>query len=580
MKSTTRNSETPILDVKGLNVEFWVGGEWVTAARDINYTVMPGEVLAIVGESGSGKSVSSMTLLGLLPKNGRTSGSAKLNGVEMIGASQSTLRKARGNNIAVIFQEPMTALNPVFTIGFQICEALRVHNPTMLPQDARARALELLTLVEMPDPEKAFNSYPHQLSGGQRQRAMIAQSLSCDPDMLIADEPTTALDVTIQAEILELLRNLHARLNSAIVIITHDMGVVADLATNVIVMKQGDIVERGEVREIFHNPQHEYTKKLLDSVPHLGRGEATGKPAVEYDTEPMLALENVTLEYPKHGRVPAFKAIDNASFTIHPGEIVGLVGESGSGKTTIARAAVGLLPVAGGSMKLNGIELNGISRSDMAKLRKDIGIVFQDPGSSLNPRWPIGESIAEPLNLAGGFTKEEISKRVEELLDQVELPRSFRNRYPNELSGGQRQRIGIARALALEPKILVADEPTSALDVSVQKRVLELLLEIQQRLGFAVLFVTHDLALVDEIANRVVVLNHGKIVAQGTTDQILRNPQDPYTKRLVMAVPVPDPDEQVARRQARTASINLEEVAKAQAVAESAEPAADEPASE
>lgn len=576
MKSTTRNTETPILDVKGLNVEFWVGGEWVTAARDINYRVMPGEVLAIVGESGSGKSVSSMTLLGLLPKNGRTSGSAKLNGVEMIGASQSTLRKARGNDIAVIFQEPMTALNPVYTIGFQICEALRVHNPTMLPQDARERALELLMLVEMPDPEKAFNSYPHQLSGGQRQRAMIAQSLSCDPDMLIADEPTTALDVTIQAEILELLRNLHARLNSAIVIITHDMGVVADIATNVIVMKQGEIVERGEVREIFHNPQHEYTKKLLSSVPHLGRGEATGKPAVEYDTEPMLALENVTLEYPKHGRVPAFKAIDNASFTIHPGEIVGLVGESGSGKTTIARAAVGLLPVAGGSMKLNGIELNGISRSDMAKLRKDIGIVFQDPGSSLNPRWPIGESIAEPLNLAGGFTKEEISKRVEELLDQVELPRSFRNRYPNELSGGQRQRIGIARALALEPKILVADEPTSALDVSVQKRVLELLLEIQQRLGFAVLFVTHDLALVDAIANRVVVLNHGKIVEQGTTDQILRNPQDPYTKRLVMAVPVPDPDEQVARRQARTASINLEEVARAQATSEAAGAAASE----
>lgn len=575
MKSTTRNTETPILDVKGLNVEFWVGGEWVTAARDINYRVMPGEVLAIVGESGSGKSVSSMTLLGLLPKNGRTSGSAKLNGVEMIGASQSTLRKARGNDIAVIFQEPMTALNPVYTIGFQICEALRVHNPTMLPQDARERALELLTLVEMPDPEKAFNSYPHQLSGGQRQRAMIAQSLSCDPDMLIADEPTTALDVTIQAEILELLRNLHARLNSAIVIITHDMGVVADIATNVIVMKQGEIVERGDVREIFHNPQHEYTKKLLSSVPHLGRGEATGKPAVEYDTEPMLALENVTLEYPKHGRVPAFKAIDNASFTIHPGEIVGLVGESGSGKTTIARAAVGLLPVAGGSMKLNSIELNGISRSDMAKLRKDIGIVFQDPGSSLNPRWPIGESIAEPLNLAGGFTKEQISKRVEELLDQVELPRSFRNRYPNELSGGQRQRIGIARALALEPKILVADEPTSALDVSVQKRVLELLLEIQQRLGFAVLFVTHDLALVDEIANKVVVLNHGKIVEQGATDQILRNPQDPYTKRLVMAVPVPDPDEQTARRQARTASINLEDIAQAQAEAESAEPAAE-----
>ncbi|WP_271986005.1 ABC transporter ATP-binding protein [Pseudoclavibacter terrae] len=554
MSTTSRKDDTtPILEVQDLSVEFWVGGDWVPAAKDINYVVRPGEVLAIVGESGSGKSVSSMTLLDLLPKNGRTSGSAKLNGTELIGAPQSTLRRARGNDIAVIFQEPMTALNPVLTIGFQISEALRIHNPTMTPNDARERALELLRLVEMPNPAKAFDSYPHQLSGGQRQRAMIAQSLSCDPDLLIADEPTTALDVTIQAEILELMRSLHERLNSAIVIITHDMGVVADIADNVIVMKGGEIVERGTVREIFKNPQHAYTKTLLDAVPHLGTGDASGLDAREFTGEPALVVQNADIEYPKQGRVPAFKAVEDATFEIYPGEIVSVVGESGSGKTTVARAVVGLLPVAAGSMKLNGVELNGVSRQDLAKVRRDIGIVFQDPGSSLNPRWPVGQSIAEPLILEKKLTKAEIEARVGELLDQVELPRSFRNRYPNELSGGQRQRIGIARALALEPKLLVADEPTSALDVSVQKRVLELLVEIQQRLQFAVLFVTHDLAVVDQLANRVIVMNHGKIVEQGPTDQILRAPQDPYTQRLVAAVPVPDPDEQAIRREERAA---------------------------
>lgn len=570
-RSTARKDDlTPILEVKDLKVEFWVGGEWNTAAEDISYRVMPGEVLAIVGESGSGKSVSSMTLLGLLPRNSRTSGSAKLNGTEMIGAPAATLRRARGNDIAVIFQEPMTALNPVLTIGFQIVEALRIHNPAMTPSAAKDRAIELLTLVEMPDPQKAFASYPHQLSGGQRQRAMIAQSLSCDPDMLIADEPTTALDVTIQAEILELMRRLHERLNSAIVIITHDMGVVADIANNVIVMKSGRIVERGTVHDIFHRPQHEYTKTLLDSVPHLGTGEASGEAAEEREGEPALKLENVDLVYPKQGRVPAFKAVADASFEIYPGEIAGLVGESGSGKSTIARAAVGLLPVASGSMQLAGTELRGIGREGLARVRSEVGIVFQDPGSSLNPRWPIGQSISEPLLLSGKYGKskkesrEGISKRVEELLDQVQLPRSYRNRYPNELSGGQRQRIGIARALALEPKLLVADEPTSALDVSVQKRVLELLLEIQQRLGFAVLFVTHDLAVVDQIAHRVIVMNHGKIVEVGTTDQVLRDPRDPYTKRLVAAVPVPDPDEQAQRRFTRTERLQLEELERAQ----------------
>ena len=556
--TTSRKEDTaPILEVTGLGVDFFVDGDWVSATKDINFVVRPGEVLAIVGESGSGKSVSSMSLLGLLPKNGRATGSARLNGTELIDAPQATLRKARGKDIAVIFQEPMTALNPVYTIGFQIVEALRVHFP-LTPSQAKTRALELLALVEMPNPERAFDSYPHQLSGGQRQRAMIAQSLSCDPDMLIADEPTTALDVTIQAEILDLLRSLHQRLNSAIVLITHDMGVVADLANNVIVMKDGRVVERGTVHEIFHSPKEPYTQQLLASVPHLGTGVAVATADRVQTEEALLTLTDVDIEYPKRGRVPAFKAVNKASLVIHPGEIVGIVGESGSGKTTIARAVVGLLPVAGGTMMVNGQNMGTASAKELRAVRQKIGIVFQDPGSSLNPRWPIGQSIGEPLLLSGKHDASTINARVEELLDQVELPRSFRNRYPNELSGGQRQRVGIARALSLRPSLLVADEPTSALDVSVQARVLVLLQELQKELHFACLFVSHDLAVIDLLADRIVVMNHGTIVEQGNKEDVLRNPQHEYTKRLIAAVPLPDPTEQRIRREERTALRNSE----------------------
>lgn len=556
MDANTRADDGPILEVSHLNVDFFVGEQWVPAASDISYSVYPGEVLAIVGESGSGKSMSSMSILGLLPPNGRVSGSARLSGIEMIGASQHQLRTARGRRAAMIFQEPMTALNPVYTVGFQIVEALRVHFP-LTPSAARARALELLALVEMPSPEKAFDSYPHQLSGGQRQRAMIAQALSCDPDLLIADEPTTALDVTIQAEILDLLRNLHERLNSAIVLITHDMGVVADLATNVIVMKSGRIVERGTAEDIFANPQEQYTQLLLASVPHLGLGEAAQPVDEVVRGDAVLSLRDVDITYPKRGRVPEFKAVMDASFDIHPGEIVGVVGESGSGKTTLARATVGLLPVASGELRVNGLDLAQVPRKDLIAARRKIGIVFQDPGSSLNPRWPIGESIGEPLLLSGQFSRAQIAARVEELLDQVELPRSFRNRYPNELSGGQRQRVGIARALALNPSLLIADEPTSALDVSVQARVLELLQDIQSRLQFACLFVSHDLAVVDLLAHRIVVMQAGRIVEQGTKEQILRNPGEHYTRRLISAVPLPDPVQQRARRFARTGTISV-----------------------
>lgn len=576
-----------VLEVNNLYVDFGVNKEWVPAAIDLTYHVDAGEVLAIVGESGSGKSASSMALLGLLPSNSRVRGSVKLNGKELLGLGSGAMRSVRGSEVAVIFQEPMTALNPVYTVGEQIVETLRLHKP-ISPSKAAVEAKRMLELVELPDPEKAFSSFPHQLSGGQRQRAMIAQSLSCDPKLLIADEPTTALDVTVQAEILELMRNLKDKLDSAIILITHDMGVVADLSDRIAVMRRGRIVEQGNAREIFHAPQHPYTIELLNAVPHLGQregGEVIVDEALEAvieesdafegglesviessetvgivarestvaeDAPTVLELKDVAIEYPKQGRQPAFRAVEHANLLIRKGEIVGLVGESGSGKTTIGRAATGLLPVAEGSLTVDGIELRGASRATLAKVRKEVGMVFQDPSSSLNPRLPLGESIGEPLFLAGEAKGQELQRRIEILLDQVQLPRSYRNRYPHELSGGQKQRVGIARSLALRPSLLVADEPTSALDVSVQARVLELFRELQAEMGFACLFVTHDLAVVDALADRIVVMKNGNIVEQGDRDSILRSPQEAYTKRLLAAVPVPDPDEQAARRELRS----------------------------
>lgn len=538
----------PVLKVSGYNVEFWVDGVWYPAAIDMNYEVAAGEVLAIVGESGSGKSSSQMGLMSLLASNARVTGSVKVRGNEMVGVPINQVRKFRGREVAYIFQEPMTALNPVYTIGFQIVEALKNHF-SMSNKEAKKRAIELITMVEIPNPEKSFDKYPHQLSGGQRQRAMIAQSLSCDPGLLIADEPTTALDVTVQAEILDLMRNLKDKLNSAVVLITHDMGVVADLADRILVMKDGYTVEQGTSDQIFNNPQHPYTQALLASVPKLG---STAKRELTVQkAEPVLSLKDVEITYPKRGRVPAFTAASGVSFDIYPGEILGLVGESGSGKTTVGRAAIGLLPISGGSINLVGRDISKASQRQLREVRQHTGIVFQDPGSSLNPRLPIGESIGEPLLLAGKAKGEELNKMVEDLLDSVELPRSYRNRYPHELSGGQRQRVGIARALSLRPDLLIADEPTSALDVSVQARFLDLLLELQDELKFACLFISHDLAVVDMLAHRIAVMERGKLVEIGDRDQILKNPQEEYTKKLISAVPVPDPAEQKLRRLAR-----------------------------
>ncbi len=566
------DTEAPVLQVTDLGVDFYVDGAWYPAAAGVTYDVRPGEVLAIVGESGSGKTQSSMALMGLLPANGRARGSAKLGDRELIGMSSGRLRRIRGREISMIFQEPMTALNPVFTIGFQIVETLRTHFE-MGPAEARERALELLRLVEIPEPERRIDAYPHQLSGGQRQRAMIAQALACDPKLLIADEPTTALDVTVQAEILKLMRDLRERIDSGIVLITHDMGVVADMADKIIVMKDGKVVEQGDAREIFGNPQHEYTIKLLESVPHLGRsadalvqeqatervGGKSAKAKAATDTRPVvLDARDMVIEYPARKRQPAFRAVDGVSLQIRKGEVVGLVGESGSGKTTIGRAVVGLLPVTSGQLTIVGQDMVGASHKDLKPLRTKVGIVFQDPGSSLNPRLPIGESIAEPLLLHRGIKGEAMQREVERLLDQVRLPRAMRNRYPHELSGGQRQRVGIARSLALEPQLLVADEPTSALDVSVQATVLELFQELQREHGFACLFISHDLAVVEMLSDRIAVMHNGQLVEVGETSQVVNHPKDAYTQRLLAAVPVPDPDAQRERREARDALLEAQ----------------------
>ena len=544
----------PVLKVKDFTVEFWVDGTWYPAAVDMNFELNPGQVLAIVGESGSGKSTTAMGLMSLLASNARMYGSVKVKGQEMLGAKGSTLRKFRGKEVAYIFQEPMTALNPVYTIGFQIIETLRTHFD-MGPKEARVRALELITMVEIPDPEISIDKNPHQLSGGQRQRAMIAQALACDPGLLVADEPTTALDVTVQAEVLDLMRSLKDRLNSAILLITHDMGVVADMADEILVMKDGLTVEHGTADQIFNRPAHPYTQQLLAAVPKLG---TTARRALPYNErvkpQPVLKLENVTVAYPKRGRIPEFVAAKNVSLEIYPGEILGLVGESGSGKTTIGRAAIGLIPIKEGKLEIVGKDISHAKPKELSQIRRHTGIVFQDPASSLNPRLPIGESIGEPLFLAGEAKGEALAHRIEDLLDQVELPRSYRNRYPHELSGGQRQRVGIARALALTPDLLIADEPTSALDVSVQARFLDLLQELQGKLNFACLFISHDLAVVDILAHRIAVMQNGELVEVGDRDQILLHPKSDYTRRLISAVPVPDPAEQRIRREARLAN--------------------------
>ncbi|MFB7739926.1 ABC transporter ATP-binding protein [Streptomyces sp. NPDC056112] len=551
--TTGTTSSAPILSVEGLSVDFRIAGAWTPAVKHVSFSVAKGEVVALVGESGSGKSVSSMSVLGLLGPESRRRGSIQFDGTELIDLDAEALRAIRGKRIAMIFQEPMTALNPVYTIGEQIIEAIQCHEP--LPAaEARTRTLELLTTVGIPEPERRIDSYPHQLSGGQRQRAMIAMAVSGSPEVIIADEPTTALDVTVQAEILELLRRLQKDLNSAVVIITHDMGVVADLADRVVVMRRGEVVEEAPVARLFSDPQHEYTRKLLAAVPRRqagGRTEPTTA-GTATGTGPggtaTLRVTDLEVEYPGRLGRKGFKAVHGVSLAIEKGRVLGLVGESGSGKSTIGRAIVGLARASAGSVEICGTEVTHLKGRALRDFRRTYSMVFQDPGSSLNPRLSIGDSIAAPMIVNRFADRPAIRRRVLDLLDQVELPTGWTDRFPHELSGGQRQRVGIARALALEPELLIADEPTSALDVSVQATVLRLFQELQDRLGFSCLFISHDLGVVELLAHEVAVLQHGRLVEQGPAREVLNSPQTDYTRRLVASAPVPDPSEQAERR--------------------------------
>ncbi|SFP35088.1 peptide/nickel transport system ATP-binding protein [Amycolatopsis arida] len=578
-EATTANlagTSGSVLSIADLRISFRTEDGIVDAVKGIGFDVAPGEIVAVVGESGSGKSVTSMSVLGLLPKTSDIEGERRLGELDLGQMADKQLRRIRGNEIAMIFQEPMTALNPVYTVGWQLREALQTHQD-LSRAAADKRAVELLEMVGIPDPEQRFRQYPHQLSGGLRQRVVIAMAIACDPKVIIADEPTTALDVTVQAEILGLLRELRDQLNTAIVLITHDMGVVADLADRVVVMYQGEIVEQAPVRELFANPREEYTRKLLAAVPVLGQrpegrrlleGEALERVAAAKVVEdvrlddaelaarleadaPALEIKDLVLEFPGRRGQGKNRAVDGVSLHIDKGEILGLVGESGSGKSTVGRCAIRLLDPTEGTVSIAGRDITRLSHKELRPLRRYFSIVFQDPASTLDPKMTIGESIAEPLVLHKVLSSgKALDERVTALLDKVELSGHYRNRYPHELSGGQRQRVSIARALALDPKLLIADEPTSALDVSVQARVLDLFLDLQQTLRFACLFISHDLAVVDLLADRVAVMQHGKLVEVGTRDEVLHAPKEDYTRRLLSAAPVADPILQAERRRA------------------------------
>ncbi len=564
-----------VVDIQDLAITFATDGGDVRAVRGVDLTVAPGEVLAIVGESGSGKTVTARSILRLLPETATTSGAILLRNntdtdtADVLTLGKGALRAVRGRDAAMVFQEPSTALNPVYPVGWQIAEGLRAHRHIDRRQ-AHAEAIEVMRRVGIPDPEHRVDHYPHQFSGGQKQRIVIAMALVLDPGMIIADEPTTALDVTVQAEILDLLRTCRDEFGSAILLITHNMGVVADLADRVAVMYEGEIVEQADVRTLFGAPQHPYTRRLLEAVPRIGSGKLRDRvrmpaevaEAVEELREefagdehmadrPVVEARGLVVRYPGRFRRPGFTAVDGVDLVIRPGEMLGLVGESGSGKTTIGRAIAGLTPVTDGSLQVLGVEMLGVREREFRPVRKRIGFVFQDPATSFNPLLTIAQCVAEPLIVHGvAGDAREARARVDELLEAVQLTSSYGDRFPHELSGGQRQRASLARALALDPELLIADEPTSALDVSVQAKVLDLFALLQAELKFACLFISHDLAVVDLLADRIAVLHHGRLAEEGRAEQVLADPQDPYTQRLLASLPVPDPAEQAARREA------------------------------
>ncbi|MCI3969314.1 dipeptide ABC transporter ATP-binding protein [Burkholderia contaminans] len=582
--------EQRVVAVDDLSVTFRREGATFDAVRNVSFHVDRGETLAIVGESGSGKSVTSLALMRLVEHGGgaitngriafRRRGGAI---VDLAQASGATMRGIRGADIAMIFQEPMTSLNPVFTVGDQISEAIALHQSKSL-SEARAETLRLLELVRIPEARRVFARYPHQLSGGMRQRVMIAMALSCRPSLLIADEPTTALDVTIQAQILQLVRGLQDEMNMGVIFITHDMGVVAEVADRVLVMYRGEKVEEGESDRIFAAPEHRYTRALLAAVPKLGSMQGTdapekfpllkvdganaatpaaspapaandaAQPPVDPSASPILRVRDLVTRFPVKsgvfGRVSQYvHAVERVSFELRAGETLALVGESGCGKSTTGRSLLRLVESQSGSIEFDGRDISAMKGADLQALRRNIQFIFQDPFASLNPRLTVGFSIMEPLLVHGVASGREAQARVDWLLDKVGLPPEAARRYPHEFSGGQRQRIAIARALALNPKVVIADESVSALDVSVQAQIVNLMLDLQRELGVAYLFISHDMAVVERISHRVAVMYLGQIVEIGPRRAVFEAPQHPYTKKLMSAVPVADPARRHAPRQ-------------------------------
>ena len=559
-----------LLSVNNLNIEAHTRTGVVQVVKDLSFSIRQGETLGVVGESGCGKTVTALSIMKLLPKETLkiSSGNIIFNNKSINNLSDGELEKIRGNEISMIFQEPMTSLNPLFTVGEQVAEVVRRHK-NVSKERAWKRAIELLDLVKIANPEKKASDYPFQLSGGQRQRVMIAVALACEPKILIADEPTTALDVTIQAEILALINRLKDETGTAVMFITHDMAVVAQMADRVIVLYPGEKVEEGTVHEIFNNPKHEYTKSLLAAVPKLGemasrkypepmrlmgKGDTQIiKPIIGTD-EPILSVKKLVTRYSIRGglfqRIKAkVHAVEDISFTIMKGKTLSLVGESGCGKSTVGRSLIRLVEPASGEVYLDGQNILDLTVKDVRDARSKIQMVFQDPFASLNPQRPLFDQVAEPLRNYGIFKLEELQKRIGDLFDRVKLPQSFMKRYPHQLSGGQRQRIAIARALALNPKVIIADEPVSALDVSVQAQVLNLMMELQVDLGLSFLFISHDMAVVERVSHDVGVMYLGRLVEIGPRQAIFRNPHHPYTKDLLKAVPIADPSKRKTERE-------------------------------
>ncbi|QSN63634.1 dipeptide ABC transporter ATP-binding protein [Caballeronia sp. M1242] len=592
MSATPTLPDSRVIDVRDLSVTFRSRSRTVEAVRNITFNVDRGETLAIVGESGSGKSVTSLALMRLVEHGGGSIASGSIafrrrNGqvLDLARASSATMRGVRGADIAMIFQEPMTSLNPVFTVGDQIAEAIALHQ-NKSRAEARAEALRLLDLVRIPEARRVFARYPHQLSGGMRQRVMIAMALSCKPALLIADEPTTALDVTIQAQILQLVRGLQDEMNMAVIFITHDMGVVAEVADRVLVMYRGEKVEEGRSDELFRSPKHAYTKALLAAVPTLGAMRGTDRPAkfpilevapadvapddasalrpsaavehevqpaVDESSQPILRVRDLVTRFPVRsgifGRMTAaVHAVERVSFDLRRGETLALVGESGCGKSTTGRSLLRLVESQSGSIEFDGRDISALQGPELQALRRNIQFIFQDPFASLNPRLTVGFSVMEPLLVHGVASGKEAQARVDWLLDRVGLPPEAAQRYPHEFSGGQRQRIAIARALALNPKVVIADESVSALDVSVRAQIVNLMLDLQRELGVAYLFISHDMAVVERVSHRVAVMYLGQIVEIGPRAAVFEAPRHPYTRKLMSAVPVADPARRHAKR--------------------------------